>query len=92
MFQTSAALMLLLRVWVKTLERLSFTSCVNLVFDNCVFIKNILKVKVVGFCLCTGGLFAVFRYIDNTKIEKKQYYATYSTYFFIDLLTGSYHL
>ena len=49
-------------------------------------------VKVVGFCRCTGSFLFVFRYIDNTKIDKKQYYATYSTYFFIVLLTGSYHL
>jgi len=41
------------------------------------------------FCLFAGG-FCVFRYIDNTKIDKKQYYATQSTYFLLVLLTGSY--
>lgn len=85
--------MALLRTWVNTVDRVSFTSCEKLlVFVVCVFMAKIFMVKVVGYRRCTGACFFVFRYIDNTKIDKKQYYAKYSTYFFIVLLTGSYHL
>jgi len=42
------------------------------------------------FSVFSREAFGVFRYIDNTKIDKKQYYATQSTYFLLVLPTGSY--
>src|SRR5438552_3908668 len=70
---------------------LIFIFCIFFVFFLvCVFMTKFFIVVEIDFEMMSQD-FSLFS-LDNTKIDKKQYYATQSTYFLLVPLIVSYHI